>query len=275
MILPEPGEDFEWRQTGSGPALVCRSLERDARHLFTTRSWRLGTPATGDDVDAWAEVARALDVDEGGLLRVEQVHGPNVVVQRAGCQRGARARGDVLLSNDSTVAIAVQSADCVPMLLADSRTGSIAAAHAGWRGLALAVPVRTVTALVRDLDSRPPDLIAAIGPSIGACCYQVGSDVRETFQAAGFSEATLGRWFSIAPHRSARNPSMPAEPREGSWFLDLQAATADQLASAGVPRRQIHVAGLCTASHAGAFCSYRRDGARTGRLAAAIRKYHS
>src|SRR4029078_13150461 len=87
-------------------------------------------------------------------------------------------------SNDPLVAIAIQTADCVPLLLADSRSGAVAAAHAGWRGLAAGVPAAAVSALARAFDARPADLVAAVGPSIAAPSYAVGPDVAERFTAA-------------------------------------------------------------------------------------------
>src|SRR5262249_14821014 len=119
------------------------------------------------------------------------------------------------------------------------------------------------------------DLVAAIGPSIGSCCYEVGSDVRQRFEAQGFSRGVLERWFLMESGDSVTNPRLGAlskRAREGHWFFDIWAATRDLLVDAGIPSTQIHTAQLRTASHAAAFCSYRRDGSRAGRMAAAIRK---
>jgi YfiH family protein len=162
------------------------------------------------------------------------------------------------VTDDPSVALAVQTADCVPLLIADRRTGSIAAAHAGWRGLAAHVPRVAVEALGRAFDSHPGDLVAAIGPSISAPRYEVGADVRIRFEQAGYSSGQLARWFS------------PAE-RPGHWFFDAWCAAYDQLAEAGLAAPQVHVAALCTASHPDVFCSYRRDGKGAGRIAGAIR----
>jgi copper oxidase (laccase) domain-containing protein len=125
-----------------------------------------------------------------------------------------------------------------------------------------------------ELGSRPSDLIAAVGPSIGPCCYRVGVDVRDRFVREGFLEEALARWFSTGPAHLPANPSMVRsadQPTPGALFLNLWNATRDQLEAAGVPRDQIFVAALCTASHPAAFCSYRRDGKNAGRLAAVIR----
>ena len=278
--LPQPNDSFRWTQVGRRPALVCRALEPLARHLFTSRGWQLGRaedPENPGDNDngAWAEVAPAMTVNHDRLIRVHQIHGAQVVVRRAGDARADQLRtADILISNDPTAAIAIQTADCVPLLIADRRTGAVAAAHAGWRGLAVGVPRVAVDAIVGEFGSRPEDLVAAAGPSIGACCYEVGADVRQRFGEAGWSESTIARWFFAQAQPTVRNRSMaglPAAPRAGHWYFDSGAAARDQLELAGIPGDQIFVADLCTASHSGALCSYRRDGMGAGRMAGAIR----
>jgi hypothetical protein len=237
--------------------------------------------ATPDDLH-WADVAHAMGVEPPGLIRVRQVHGTAVLVRRrgdsmAGPKTGAAVveiEADIIVSDNAALALAVQTADCVPVLVADTRTGAVAAAHAGWRGTASRVAVAAIGALVREFGSRPADLVAAVGPSIGACCYEVGGEVRERFEREGFSAEELRRWFLRHTGQTPRNPSMPGVPagaRTGHWYFDLWRATREQLEAAGVPAGQIHVAELCTASHRATLCSYRRDGSGAGRLAAVIR----
>jgi YfiH family protein len=265
--LPAPGEAFRWINVAGVPALICPPLSQVADHLFTTRRWRLGTSPADDE--SWAEVAGAIGVDRSRLIRVNQVHGAAVFVARdAGAGRSA---ADVLVTRAPDLAIAVQAADCVPLLLADRRTGAVAAVHAGWRGLAARAPLAAVSALESE---SPNDLLAAVGPAIGACCYEVGLDVRECFLQAGFAAGEIAAWFLRAPRPSARNASMAparATVRPDRWFFDPWMAARGQLIAAGVPAGQVFVAELCTASHPAAFCSYRRDGSRAGRIAGAIR----
>jgi polyphenol oxidase len=214
-----------------------------------------------------------MQVDATHLARLHQVHGAAVVLATAR-GRDALPPADIHLTRDPDLALAVQTADCLPILLADTRTGAVAAAHAGWRGLAARVPEVVVGALARQFDSRPWDLVVAIGPSIGVCCYEVGADVRDAMSGAGFSERELERWFFDAPQPTAINPSLPAvrtERRAHHWFFDGWSAARAQLERAGVPAGQIHVASLCTASHPDLFCSYRRDGSPSGRMAGVIR----
>jgi len=214
-----------------------------------------------------------MQVDATHLARLHQVHGAAVVLATAR-GRDALPPADIHLTRNTDLALAVQTADCLPILLADTRTGAVAAAHAGWRGLAARVPEVVVGALARQFGSRPSDLVVAIGPSIGACCYEVGADVRDGMRVAGFSEGELERWFFDAPQPTAINPSLPAvrtERRAHHWFFDGWSAARAQLERAGVPSGQIHVASLCTASHPDLFCSYRRDGRPSGRMAGVIR----
>jgi YfiH family protein len=183
------------------------------------------------------------------------VHGKRAVAARQ--ESGSLPDADIVVSNRTDLALVVQAADCVPLLIADMRTGAVAAAHSGWRGLAAGVPGETVSALTREFGSRPGDLLAAIGPAIGQCCYEVGDDVREAMVRA-FGEADGSNWFTVGRV-------------SGKWMFDTWASARAQLEMAGVPDGQVFGAGLCTASHPDAFCSYRRDGPPAGRIAAAIR----
>jgi len=217
-------------------------------------------------------VALAIGVGPRHLARARQVHGCAAAAASTGADDLPEA--DILYSDDPALAMAVQTADCLPILFGDSRTGAVAAAHAGWRGLAQGAPVSAVRALEEQFGSRPSDLVVAVGPSIGACCYEVGDEVRHRFLEAGFSPDLLSRWFLDAPRRSDENPpstTVPRPPRSGRWYLDLWQASRQQIETAGVPPAQISVAELCTASHPRLFSSYRRDGGGAGRLAGAIR----
>jgi hypothetical protein len=275
IILPTPQPPFAWRQSQTGPALVCREVELYARHLFTTRQWALGSEPIGEPSrhdTGWEDVADAVQVSSAMLARARQVHGCRVLIAESGPEPLSAA--DIIITHDVARAVAVQAADCAPLLIVDRGTGAVAAAHAGWRGMALRVPAATVQALVRTYGSRPSDLIAAVGPSIGACCYEVGQDVRDRFSEGQFDRGQVERWFLERPMSCLRNPPfrhLPRDPRPYHWFFDGWTAVREQLNRAGVPAEQIFVAELCTASHPDAFCSFRRDGPPAGRMAGAIR----
>jgi YfiH family protein len=281
FTLPKPSGAFRWVQlppfdsAQDRPALVCDALTPFAAHFFTTRGWRLGAPAATEA--GWVEVAEAAGVEPARLGRLRQVHGAAAVVLRSGAGPTERDEGeldeaDIILTNDAERAITIRVADCLPILFVDRATRAVAAAHAGWRGLASRVPLVTIERLAAEFGSRPADVLVAIGPSIGACCYEVGEDVRARF--AGFGATQVDRWFGVHPSVSAGNPpvaTLSSTRRTGHWFFDGWRCAYDQLKSAGVPSDQIFVAELCTASHGGAFCSYRRDGAgAAGRMVGVI-----
>ena len=121
-----------------------------------------------------------------------------------------------------------------------------------------------VDSMQQNFGVRPADLIVAIGPSIGVCCYEVGSELVEAFADAGHEPSQIERWFSTMPGRAG-------SAGRQTLRLDLWAANRDQLLLAGVREDNVHVCGLCTASNLDVLYSYRAEGAGAGRLAAAIR----
>ena len=277
MILPPPTRPFAWRRIGRGNrlALVCTALDAVAVHAFTTAEWPLGRRRPGPQPTAnadWTDVAEAIGLEPRALARATQVHGTSVLVTDD--MPADRAEADILVSTTRDIGVAVQTADCAPVLLADLSGRGVAAVHAGWRGLAAGALAKGVEALARRAGCRPADLVAAVGPSIGACCYEVGDDVRREFLDGGFGADCVDVWFRRTARASATNPSLPGLPpeaRAGRWYLDVWQAAVDQLVGAGVLAAHVHVAGLCTASQPLFFCSYRRDATGAGRLAAAIR----
>jgi hypothetical protein len=242
--------------------LRAEPLEAWAQHVFTSKQLQLHPGE--DQTRAWQHVAESVGAMPGQLLRIKQVHGRTVRVVRAGDFSAdvvaARPEADAIVSNAPRAVLVVQVADCVPMLIAAPRVHAAAAVHAGWRGTVAGIGAATVEAFAREFGAEPRDLIVAMGPSIGACCYEVGPELVDAFRAGGASDADLGRWFSRPSSRSLR--------------LDLWQANYDQLVTAGVPAAQVYQSRLCTQTHADVFESYRAAGPRAGRMAAAIRVPH-
>jgi len=253
--LPSPDPAFRWSHESWGLALRCARLEPVAQHLFTTRQLELRDPVRL--AESWAQAAEAVGATIDDLKRVKQVHGRTVhVVNREDAHSTVTPEADALVSNIPGIALAVKVADCVPVLIADPRTGAAAAVHAGWRGSAAGVPAAAVETLTREYHTRPRDLVAAVGPCIGPCCYEVGQDVVDAFAATGASGQQLTRWFVRT---------------EGQLRLDLWTVTSDRLIDAGLLPDHIHLCGLCTKTHAWIFDSYRAHGVAAGRMAAIIR----
>lgn len=253
MTLPTPPADFHWTAEPWGPMLRCRPLDAVARHGFTSRQLML---RPGDRAgDAWAGAAASVGCAVPRIGRVRQVHGAAVRVVRAGELDQPVPEADAAATGDPGTAVAVVAADCVPILLADATTGAVAAVHAGWRGTAANVAGATVTTLAREWKVDPASLVAAIGPSIGACCYTVGPELVTAFLQAGHPRDRVDRWFRQQGDRLA---------------LDLWTANRELLEASGVAPANIHVAGLCTRTHREVFESFRADGDRAGRMAAII-----
>ena len=249
-MATEVPSSFDWRRGPTGVALHTTALDPLATHIFTTRERAFRGPDASAD---YAELARHFDILPNAIVTVAQVHGRGVVTVRPRQSIDERAEADAIVSFDPERAIAVRVADCVPILIADRRGRAVAAIHAGWRGTCARVAAETV-GVMNDAGIDPGSLVAGVGPSIGACCYQVDDRVRLAFLSMTPDAAA---WFS--------------EDGPGRWRLDLWQANRDQLEDAGIPSEQIHVSGVCTADHLDRCFSYRKEGAGTGRMVAAIR----
>jgi len=269
-------DGFRWITRPWGRALESGALAEVADHLFTTRRLRLRGPHERTE---WAAVADTLGVEPSKLLRPRQVHGRGALSHRRGeaipAWDGRGPDADIIATDDPEVAICVQVADCIPMLLADRRTGAVAAAHAGWRGCVARVAEAAVGAMVARFGARPADLVVALGPSIGACCYEVGPEVREAFLAGGFDSDSVGRWFTPGgpPWWAKASGARAADgtSRGDRLHLDLWTVSREQLAASGLAADHIHLSRLCTIDHLDTFFSYRAEGPGTGRIVGAIR----
>jgi YfiH family protein len=252
---------FQWVRVEGREYLECVPLGARARHLFSTRQLELpAEPALRRaNMDAFA---RALGVEPVRMHRGRQVHGRAVHVAGDAPADGF-PDADAVIATAPQTACAVQVADCVPILMAGrsevrgaggSGGSPVAAVHAGWRGTAAGIAGEAVAALA-GLGVDPSTLVAAIGPSIRACCYQVDARVRDVFAA--------GAGWPLAEASFA--PDGP-----GHWRLDVAAINRRRLEAAGVPADQIFDSELCTACDLARFYSYRVEGAGTGRLVAGI-----
>lgn len=218
----------------------------------------------------------ALGVEKMRIVTLRQIHsdlGHRVVSHLPDDPR----QGDAFYTRERGIVLAVQTADCIPILLADPKRRAVAAVHAGWRGTLRRIAAKTLGRMQMEFGTEPTDVVAALGPGIGRCCYEVGPEVAREFQAQ-FPEAQ--EWFEAPqnffsaiedpnwlPWLTMRPPGHAApEPRAR---LDLLAANHAILAAAGVQPGKIFASDFCTSCHTDLFFSYRRE-RTTGRLMAAI-----
>jgi YfiH family protein len=181
-----------------------------------------------------------------GLTSVRQVHSNHVLA--TGHRTGVLGEADALISNKNGTFVSIRTADCLPILIADVETRAVAAVHAGWKGTVSGICVTTIRALEREYGSKPEDLRVAVGPGIGACCFEVGPEVAIQFR-------------SVFPERD----DLLHRTR-----LDLAEANVRQLEIAGISPERISVACVCTQCATGVYHSYRRDRESAGRQVSGI-----
>ena len=167
------------------------------------------------------------------MASLKQIHSAAGLIA---VQAGRLGEGDALLTRRPRVPVSVRTADCFPILLADTRHRAVAAVHAGWRGTAAQIATETLRRMQTEFGTGATDVIAAVGPGIGPCCYYVGADVALRFGM------------------------------EGAGYLDLAAENIRQLVNAGVPVSQIEHLRACTSCDAAQFYSWRRDRDEAGRM---------
>jgi polyphenol oxidase len=261
--LSELGTTIGTMHTAAPAIVFCSELlsKHGFAHGFSTRnggvsdgnytSLNLGG-AVGDDPECVREnhrrLADTVKYDPVRLHQTSQVHGRAVFVpgESAEVAESVRCEADGLVARYPGMAVAVRVADCVPVLLGSKTRGWVAAVHAGWRGVAQKILSEAVTALQCD----GSDLVAAVGPSIGPCCFEVGEEVAEEL-----SQVT-------GPEVIVRSPTH-SKPHVNLWK-----AVEIQLKSLGI--RDIDLLQRCTRCEAQHFFSFRRDGQKSGRMVGVI-----
>ena len=194
------------------------------------------------------------------VIQGHQVHGSRVaIVERPGMTREELEGYDAFVTNRPGVAIGVRTADCVPVLLYDPVERVVAAVHAGWKGTVLQISKGVLEAMGQEFCSRPENLLAVIGPSIGPDSFQVGEEVAEKFKEAGFPMDEI--W-------SFRGPG-DGSPMSGGHHIDLWKANRWLLEQLGIPPESIEVLGIDTYTTESLF-SARREGVACGRIINAI-----
>jgi len=267
---------FYWRERDGVRALVCAPLEQDGfTNAFSTRlggispmpldALNLAGFNEDDAEKIYENRRRFLKLFDGDwtLTGCWQTHSADVRVVRSAPEAqpkpgvpGDDIYCDALVSRTPRILLAVKTADCVPILLGDAKTGAFAAVHAGWRGTSSSIVMCATAQLQSESATRAADLRAAIGPAATSRCYEVGGEVVKVFK-----------------ERFPQSDHLFTPTREGHARIDLHAANRDQLISAGVLPDRVHVAPLCTMDRTDLFFSYRREKGvhgRVGRLMSVI-----
>ena len=269
-ILAENG--FYWREKDGVKVLISRALEENGfANGFSTRAGGVSAfpenslNLAGYDEDSAENIAenrrRFLNVLGGDFVLAScwQIHSADVrVVASPEDAADGDHKMDALVSDAAGVLLGVKTADCVPVLIGDPRTGAFAAIHAGWRGTVQSIALNAIEKM-RDLyGTNPKDLIAAIGPAATCENYEIGQDVIDEF----------GKKFPASAH-------LFRPTRDGHALIDLHAANKEQLVRAGVLPENVSVAPLCTMARTDLFFSYRVEKklyGKTGRLMSVIGK---
>jgi len=207
----------------------------------------------------WQLLATAFRIDQSRFVLMRQLHGDRIVVidgtspapLPGGSDLPLEAHAcDALVTNRPGLALGVKTADCVPLLLIDPVKRVVGVVHAGWRGTALNIAGQVVDTFAARFSSQPGDLLVAIGPAIGPCCYEVDAAVYEAMNV--YAKAGEGPFFRSGTTKDR-------------WMLDLTMVNRYQLEQRGVPSAQIFTGDHCTSCRSDAFYSHRRDQGRTGR----------
>lgn len=206
-------------------------------------------------------LGESLDIPMFRFTLADQTHSGNVTVVTADMKgRGAQERADSikdsdgLITNVPGICLVTMMADCVPVILYDPVKGVIGVSHAGWRGIIRKVTKNTVARMKREFGSKPDDIIAGIGPSIGPCCYEIGKDVEEAVKGA-FDKT---------------NMLLLKKAKKEKKHLDLWKANMDQLTDSGIPLENIECSEICTSCDSKTYFSSREGIGITGRFAAGI-----
>lgn len=278
--LEEPCEAFAMRvrefETAEGKVsistLVCEPLERAG--FINAFSTRLGGTSplrsralnlayfSGDDNENVVENRRrfrsAIGAPNEIIITARQTHSTERCIIESPEHSDAQPHCDAMITRTRGVLLAVQTADCLPVLIGDTKSGAMAAIHAGWRGTAGRITERTIADMMLAQGVNPRDCIAALGPAACAECYEVGEDVIERYKSE------FGYWRNLLVNFK----------ENGKAHLDIRAANLQQLAFCGFSEDRIHVADYCTMHQNDLFFSYRKEGrgqpSRVGRLLAVI-----
>ena len=238
---------------------------------------------TEDDRDTVAQNRRLFTQAVSGdpstpLVDVHQIHSNLVLLaSSADASREKSRSADGLMTNEPGLLLGIRTADCIPILVADRKRHAVAAFHAGWRGTVQRIVESGIGRMRLQFESRPEDLIAAIGPGIGPCCYAVGEEVLSSFESQfAYARELFREVYDSDPVRTKYPMLFMTQRAPGhssigpSLHLNLVEANRRQLLAAGLKPRAIHLVGGCTSCHRELFFSHRGSEGHAGRMMSAI-----
>ena len=275
-----PFTKFDWLvhgfSTRSGGASVLESAPPQRPHAEKVLNLGYTDWDRRDRVDEnRRRFLTAFDRAESPLVTLRQIHSD--VAHVISKPPADSPKGDAVATSAPGLLLSIQTADCIPILLVDPRHRAVAAVHAGWRGTLARVAAKMLGRMQMEFSTRPVEVLVAIGPGIGQCCYEVGPDVVKEF-AAQFAQAKS--WFDgpFDALASSEDPNplpwltmMPPghQPPPLRCHFALKAANASLLIDAGASPKNIFISDLCTSCRTDLFFSYRRESS-TGRMLSAI-----
>ena len=294
---PEPQARQRVRATAVLPLRSALLTKAGVRHGFSTRTggrslaYRMQGKRAGelnlgftqsDTSETVLENRERLAMNVFGAARgfvtLRQIHSSLLHrVSGTDVSEQALRTGDGMMTDDAASALAIQTADCVPVLVADRRLGAVAAFHAGWRGTVRRIVEQGIGRMRLEFGSRPEDLLAAVGPAIRHCCYSVGEEVEHEFRSQfAYADQLFCEVYDTDPVRkkypmlflSQRAPGHT--PMGPNLHLNLQEANRRQLLAAGLAASAIEVIHQCTACRTDLFFSYRGEHGFTGRMMSVI-----
>ena len=265
-------EDFVLRKNGAEYFTSPLFDSFNVSHMFTTKNGGVSSgpfeslnmsPGKGQIKDIRENVehnhemvANALGFSYSDIFRTHQMHTTNIEIvteNNIGTDHRTYLDGiDGLITKEKGVLLSARMADCVPVLLYDTKNAACAAIHSGWRGTLGGIVPKAVQMMYDNFGSEPESMIAAIGPAAQSCCYEVGKEVFDAFVAQNSDFAT------------------GFEQRNGKLYLNLHIIIADQLKICGFGDNNISISRLCTICYPELFFSHRRQGAVRGTMAALI-----
>ncbi len=279
VLFIEPWREFPWLLHGfsTRPGGLSTGYGAPSLNLGLTQQDKRATVERNREIflTALGAGSSARQPETSSLVTLRQIHSD--LVHAVSAVPKEPLVGDGVITNTPGLVLAVQTADCLPVIVIDSKKKAVGVFHAGWRGTLARIVEKGVGEMRRHFDSRPRDLQAAIGPGIHKCCFEVGEEVRTKFETQfAYASELFHKFEEMDPIRekypmlflTARAPGHSELPSQ--LFLDLVEANRRQLLDAGVAARNIHVSPLCTSCNIDKLFSYRKEKGVTGRMMAAV-----